>query len=1479
MQKSLLFFFFCCLLSTVLKAQQPVFTHYSMEDGLSENTVMSILQDRKGMMWFSTWDGLDKFDGYTFTTYKASFNNSITLTTNRIDKIKEDRWGFLWLITNDRQAFRFDPATETFEHVSSGKGIGSVTIADITLLPNGTVWLQTVNEGAIRVSTDPQTFKLSKKWYLHQRGTEIHGFFQDKSGGEWILSNRGLDRISKSDVLTSGFAQKASHLLFPNTCFYSANETSSDIFFGSDDGKVWRYRKAFRQFIRFQLPLHSPVIAIHDIGQGRLAFITRNDGFCLYNPSTGQMEIVDGKRLPAAPVHDVYVDRFNGIWLNQNIVGTVVYYNTSKKKLHIEKVTVTEGAEKSYPNFHIHEDVLGHVWIHPRGGGFSYYDPVTDEIHPFRYDEKNDPEHFFSDKIHTAYSDRQGNLWLATRSKGLEKVTFKKQPFTLTAPNPGREEEPGNDVRALGEDNDGHIFVGAKDGRLRVYDLNYNYIGYLTSGGRVADSGTPMGGNVYFMMKDRRQVLWIATKGNGIFKAEPRGNLTYRLTHYVHNPADKYSLSDNNVYCIYEDYKGRIWVATYGGGLNYVETGSDGRERFVNPFNRLKTYPLQLCPKVRFVTGDNRHNIWIGTTRGVLRLNGDFDSPEHIRFSHYSCESGNPASLSNNDVHWILSTRRHELYFATYGGGLSKLERLSPDGKAFFSSYTTADGAPSDIMLSVCEDNKGFLWLSTETGISQFNLTDKRFDNYTKGYMNMRIRFNEATVLYTTSGQVLFGTDKGFLAFDPTRVHKSSFVPSIVLSKLLIANVETTPGDSSVLKKTLDYTSELDLPHNKNTFTIQFAALDYTNPSEIHYAYRLKGFDEKWNYVGNQRTATYTNLPNGNYVFEVRSTNADGVWCNNIRSLVVKRLPSFWETGWAYTLYIICLLLVVGTAFYIFFIIYSLKHRVQMEKQMTEMKLRFFTDISHELRTPLVLISGPVEYILKKKPLSDDLRKQLQVVERNTNRMLRLINQLLDFRKIQNKKMQMRVQRFDMVLWTKDIMESFYSSAEEHHIRLLFDAPSSSVYVWADKDKYEKIVINLLSNAFKYTPDGKEIKVSVGENVSSVFVSVTDQGIGIDKSRQSSIFKRFENIADKDIFNNSSTGIGLSVAKKLADMHKAVIDVESSLGQGSSFRVSFKKGKAHFDKSVEFLMDDHVSGHVDGSEPVSHIISDTDVPVSSSESTTQETERKKQGLMLIVEDNSELRTFLRSIFSSEFNLLESANGEEGLQKALTNIPDIIISDIMMPVKDGIEMIKELRSNLSVSHIPVILLTAKASVENRIEGLEYGADDYITKPFSVAYLSARVKNLLVRREQLQKQFRERLVNKAVPDNVTETETSTGKTVVEMTDGDRKFIDTFVELVQRNLGNGNLEIEAFARELAVSRSVFFKKVKTLLGVAPIEFVREMRIRKAIELIRSGQHSMSQVAYMVGFNDPHYFSKTFKQKTGMTPSEYQRKNSISL
>lgn len=837
---------------------------------------------------------------------------------------------------------------------------------------------------------------------------------------------------------------------------------------------------------------------------------------------------------------------------------------------------------------------------------------------------------------------------------------------------------------------------------------------------------------------------------------------------------------------------------------------------------------------------------------GILTFNTNFVLPENIIFKKFASSIDNTLSLKSNDIHYVYFTTTG-LYAVTYGGGFSKLVK-EKDGSIVFKTYSMENGMPSDIVFSAIEDNRRHLWLVTENGLSKFDPFAEVFDNYPLKIQLSDVQFNEGVAVKNINGEIIINTNKGLCHFFPDSVSKSLYIPRIVFSNLSIGGEFLRPGvEGSPLTAELDDMPELVLSHHVNIFTIQYAALDMTGNENITYAYMLEGLDNTWKYVGGQRSVTYTNLKKGKYRLKIRSTNADGVWVENTRILPITILPSFWETGWAYFLYILSLCFFIAVFTYIFFVIYRLRNKVSMEQQIADIKLRFFTNISHELRTPLTLIIGPIEKILQKQ-LSQEIQDDLMLVKENTNRMLRLVNQLLDFRKVQNQKMKLKVSEVDLSVFIPFVMNNFKELSVRHHIDFCFETESEHLRIWIDQDKLETILFNLIANAFKFTPSGKSIVLTLKEEKNRVCIGVRDEGVGIEQEKQNVIFSRFETVMEKNLFNLPNTGIGLSLVKELVELHHGDIIVNSKIGQGTCFLVYFYKGKEHY-----------------SNEAVEWIVADFDKSTAS-DSIVQKVIQKEslinedKPVLLLVEDNVELRAFMYNTFMEQFNILEAADGEEGMNIAIEHIPDMIITDLMMPKMDGIAMIKKLRNNMNTSHIMIIMLTAKADSETEFIALGEGADAYVTKPFSLNNLQVQVSNLLKRKVQLQEYYNHHLL-----DNQKSKEPEL-KAERSFSSNDKKFMHELIEFLNRNIDNNELLVDDLVSNFHMSRTVFFKKLKVLTGLSPVEFIREIRIKRAAELIKEDGYNMAQVAYMVGFNDPHYFSKCFKQVYNMTPTEYK-------
>ena len=1444
-------FLFACL---HFACGQPVchFEHYSLDNGLPQNTVMDILQDKKGFMWFSTWNGISKFDGYAFTNYGTKPGDSYYIKNNRIDKIYEDKYGYIWLYSYDKNAHRFDPRTETFSGLKSLDKFKDFTFlaSKIIVMPSGPVWLLSDEYGCICVKDSLFSTEVYNVGNGRIYGKKVFTVTEDQTGNTWILTDNGLYRILCGQTEPSMFFVEKENIHSLNKqAFYSVSETDDELWFGSDNGRIWKYEKSSGEFHLLKVKTESPILEIKKILTGKMLFTTFGNGFFIFDKITGEIIPYNTTTLSSLKSDQIissYVDRVGNIWLHLNCPGVAKFDSQTQTIKHFQVKTEQIDSKVFLSNFFIFEDKNNRLWVHPEGGGFSLYDKEKDVLLPF-FNEPFSPLWRFSNLMHSAYSDRQGNLWLSTRSNGLEKVVFEDGNFRTEYINPTVQSTIANDVRAVFEDSDNNLWVSTRDGKITLYDSSENPLGYLCETGEIGN-GIPLKGIAYCMMQDTEGVIWIGTRGEGIYTAKKiasSGKLKYQITHYKNNILDIYSLSDNNIYSIFRDRRGQIWVGTYGGGLNLIEKDNGENLRFINHRNYLKNYPMESGYQVRSVTEDKYGNICVGTTIGLIMFSSDFQSPQNINYKVYTGISGNKENLRANDIFCIYTTLEGETYIATFGGGLNKIAETDPEGfPVHFNSYTVKNGLPSDVTLSVIEDKDGKLWITTENNLTRFDPENQTFETF--GNIKRLISgqtFSEASNCWLHSNKIVFGYSRGLLSFFPERIRSNAFIPYIGLVKFRLFNKEVSVGENSLLTQNIDDMKRLVLNHKQKFFSIEYAALDFVDPQNILYAYKLDGFDKDWIYVQKQRIVNYTNLPKGNYVFRVKSTNSDGIWVDNERQLVIEILPSFWETPWAYLLYFLLFILLTGVCVRLLFVFYRLRDKVKMEQVEAEMKLGFFTDISHEIRTPLTMIVSPIEYIVEGEDTPSWIKEQLALVSQNTNRLLRMVNQILDFRKIQHQKLT--IQEVEIVPFVKEVCDGFKETTNEKKISFQFKDDAPGEKIWIDKDAVEKMVYNLLSNAFKYTPDGKRIEVRVAKENDTVLIQVKDEGVGIMKDKIKWLFNRF--VSFNEDKNKPSTGIGLSIVKDLADKHHAKVWVESEPNKGSCFTIVFRTGLHHFSKDIKVIIES-------GTNRMPAVTKekyekDDSVPVV-------------RPSVLVVEDDEDLRHFIQSILTPDYKVEFAVDGLEGLEKALNEIPDFIISDIMMPRMNGIELLKELKTHINTSHIPVILLTAKTTIESKLEGLTYGADDYITKPFNVSYFRARIDNLLEQRKRLQQFYQS---------NYRTTDSFSPK-LPQLSSSDATFMSKIMEKIEQNIDNVEFTVDELVSTVAVSRTIFFKKIKSLTGLAPIEFIRDIRIQRAAQLITSMQVSIKEAAFMVGMSDPKYFSKCFKKKYGLSPMEYK-------
>lgn len=1429
---------------------------FSIYNGLAQRTVTDIVQDNKGFIWLATWNGLIKYDGYTFKNYKAYPGDGCTLTSNRLQGIVRNQNCDIWCQSYDGRIYLFDSRQEKFiDFLQPIEEKNKVTYAvqKVYSLAKGVSWIVCAG-GAFRI--DEQAFKNGKgeesiTYYSPETGNlpgwKIYNIIQDEDKDEWILTDKGACIVGKKTISDA-------------TGFRSISENHGNIYLISTH-RFAIYDMQTQQLRYEKVPhSHLSLRSIQSLGKDTVGIGT-NNGFELYFAQSNRFRYVDTRAVSPAftGIARLFRDSHREVWAFSDAPG-VMRYNplTGEKQYYQTSPEDMPRAERMSRDVFF-EDNQGTLWLVPHLGCLSYYDRQTRTLKPY-YTDYSDPKTKFTPVVLNYFLDRQNNFWYSN-SFEMGKISFFPNASQLTLFDHGYE------TRAFLVDREKNLWAANKKGVVRIHRPDGSVKGYLTPEGNISPRPASFGRNIYCFMEDKKGEIWLGSKWDGVFRLKNKGNGHYSVQKYEHKENDSYSLSNNSIYSICQDSHGRIWIGTYGGGLNLFQESQQSGGYFLHNKNLLKNYSRDRFAKIRIIKEVNQ-TLLIGTTEGLLTFSTDFKRPADIRFHANVRIPDKVTSLSSNDVTYIFTDSRDTTYVLTFTGGINQIvsDSLLTD-HIRFKTYTKREGLPSDLVLSMIEDEQNNLWIISENALIKFNPESGSFDRYGKRYLQKEIYFSEG-IPVIQHNQLIIGTEAGIIRINPAALTKSTYTPPIAFTGLKIQGVQQT--------RPIDDLEELHLePHERNV-SFQFAALDYIEPTSINYAYRLKGLENQWNEVDNNRTASYINLSPGKYELQIRSTNSDGVWTDNVRSLPINVIPTFWETYWATLFYVVLFVLFTGTIVYIILYIYRLRHQISLEHQLANIKLRFFTDISHELRTPLTLITSPVSEVLEHEPLSPNARKHLTLVHKNTERMLRLINQILDFRKIENKKMKLLLEKTEIIALLQRVMEDFRLMAEEKNIHYRLETRHESIYAWIDQDKFEKIVFNLISNAFKYTPAGKAITVYAGTEDGKLLISVVDEGIGIDPQKRQNLFQRFETLVRSNILQPSS-GIGLSLVKELIELHQGGIEVNSQVGVGSKFTVTLPIDRKAYEGSsnTEFILNDGSAVAVEADNEISTRKPVEEMPQEET-GTEGETTDTAPVSILIVEDNPELKDFLKDILSGTYQVIEAANGEEGLKAALHHLPDLVISDVMMPVMDGLDMVKAIKEDRNICHIPIILLSAKSSLDDRISGLEQGIDDYITKPFSSTYLKTRIKHLLHQRKALQEFYLEQWTEKKKKKKEKEEDKPQPLVTVEparpqIKSFDEQFMQQVMEIMEKNMDNSEWTMEEFAQELNMGRTVFYQKLKSIIGLSPVDFVREMRLKRAMQLIESSEYNISTIAYMTGFNDPKYFSKCFKKKYGVRPSEY--------
>ncbi|MDE3144260.1 MAG: response regulator, partial [Bacteroidota bacterium] len=1088
------------------------------------------------------------------------------------------------------------------------------------------------------------------------------------------------------------------------------------------------------------------------------------------------------------------------------------------------------------------QDNQGLIWVGTDHGGINLIDKKTNHI-SFIKNETENSRSLSENTIYSLYKSKAGLIWAGTFKSGVNLFDANAINFPLYKNHlSDKNSLPFNDVNRFVEDEKRNIWIGSNGGGLIYFDRKSNTFKTYKHDPRDANSLT--NDIIVGLYYDKDHKLWIGTYFGGMDCYDGK-----TFHHYKHDPANINSIADDRVWDIYEDAEQNFWIATLGGGMDKYD-----RKKNIFYHNQVRADGNGVRSNdITHIAKDNAGDLWLATSNGIDILN-----LKTLQFAHLSDSANN---LSSFTVNTIFCDSKG-LVWAGTREGLDVYNVLTKK----FQPFTTADGLPYNNVLNIVEDNSGFLWISTPNGISRIKTIKEANGDLKIACRNFNAKdglqsseFNPNAALKTTAGEIIFGGPSGFNLFNPKSIKDVNNKVNVVFTDLQVLNKSIVPDEkvngNIVLKESIITAKEITLKYDQDIFSIEFASLNFIDPDKNRYAYKLEGFNKDWAYADeNSKRVTYTNLDPGTYTFYVKAANDAGEWSAITTQLKITVLPPFWKTNFAYFLYFLFLIVIL------FFIRRSIRQKFAIEEERREalrmheldmMKIKFFTNVSHEFRTPLSLIITPLDKIIN---TTSDLskKKHFELMQRNARRLLNLVNQLLDFRKLETQEIKLNSTKGNIIKFLNEISFSFTDMAEKKEIKFSFHSSVQSLYTFFDIDKLERIMFNLLSNAFKFTPEHGNIEVNVNcIDTSSPFqkiveIRVKDSGIGIPPEKHEKIFERFFQNEVPGSMLNQGSGIGLSITKEFVKLHGGNISVESEVEKGSCFIVQLpvtivEEQIADMDETV--VNDTRRYHDID-----EEIIPEINLPVLSS----------KKATLLLIEDNEDFRFYLKDNLKQFYNIIEAGNGKEGWQKALQFHPDLIVSDIMMPVMDGLELCNKIKTDSRTSHIPVILLTAKTTEENKLEGYQTGASDYITKPFNFEILQSRIKNILSHQASLRKTFQKHVEAKP--------------TELAVSSENEKFIQQALEIVEKNIDNTDFSVEELSKGLYMSRVGFYKKIFAITGKTPIEFIRSIRLKRAAQLLSKTQMTIAEVAYEVGFNNPKYFAKYFKAEYGMLPSAYQ-------
>lgn len=1320
-------------------ARKLRFDHLSVTDGLSQMSVVSVVQDADGYLWFGTRDGLNRYDGYDFRIFRHELHDTTSISDSYIRCMANDRDGRLWVGTTNGLN-RYDPRTERFAryYIDRERHTGNIN--------------------------------------------EINAICADPAGGVWLGTYEGLYHLGRDEAQARRFEEVTQRI-------YSLASDGKQLYIGHDRGlAVLSPDGTLRHVIRDDRS--RAVNLVYPDSQGRVHFSFANTGTLgLLNPETGELSehtIIAGDPHRRNNLIRSIAEQPDGKLVLGTYDGLRIYAPQRGRETESYNQTPQEG------------------------GGLSHY------------------------AVETVYVDRAGTLWAGTYAGGVNYAHAQNALFNYYDPRRGDHlpgvlsaivAEPSGDVLWIGSDAGGILRFDVRSGEFAYYPCT------TVPGEMFKDN------NVKSLLLDGK-TLYVGLYTGLLYTFD---TAACRWTGMWRNPDHSaiYSLART---------RDTLLLGTYSAhGLKYLAPGGiedrdlmsdDGRTVNINQISAL-------CP--------SDDGLWIGTrSRGLYRYRPSGE------LTRYTSDDGN--SISGNRITAIFADSRKRILIGTSDGGLNVFD---PETERF-TIVTHNEGLHDNTVCSAVEDRKGRLWVITRTGISELDASNRVLRTYDHSGGIRVQEFSPASAFVTDDNTVWVGGDSGLVSFNPDNLHVNTYAPPVVITSVAVNNRPLGGGFGLSTGRT-----QLRLKHDENNLTFAFSALNYIYPERNAYSYKLEGADNEWRAVGSVREVNYANLAPGNYLFRVRGSNNDGIWNESDTTLGIEIAPPVWLRWWAITFY----LLLLATVGWLIFRYARERRRLrqhvmlkQKHEELYKARIELFTNFAHELRTPLTLILSPLEEMLTPDNPQEATHESLMMMYANAKRMMLLINQLMDLRRKEAGSMTPKVAEGDFAGFAEEIFIAFNHQARNHRIDYRFETSERPLTLWYDRWLFEKVLLNLLSNAFKFTPDGGSIvlraetatREELPEKARSdaglypdaalyLRLTLADNGVGMDTRDLERIFDPFYQAQNPDI-KSVGTGIGLSLAKGIVEMHHGVIYAESEKGRGSTFHVIVPCGNAHFHAG------EIISDYLD-SETLERYTDN--IAADETPETPELPAARSEATVLVVEDNRQLRTYIRRRLSPYWKVIEADNGKSGQLLALEKMPALIISDIMMPVMDGLQMCYNLKHDPRTAHIPVVLLTARQFVLQMKEGLEFGADDYITKPFHMQALILKVRNIIASREKLKDLYGQRL--------------SLENLGVEISGGDDKFLQQLNEAIDHDIADPALNLDALCRRIGLSRASLYRKLMSATGLSPARYIQSVRLNLAARMLRETQMSVSEIATASGFNSLIHFSASFRKQYGVPPSRY--------